>query len=183
VTLLRELPTETRPTAKRKLNLAAGNRIIEPLEQWEHHDRWAHRAEIETVHDLREYPWPWADDTFDEIVAFDIIEHMQDGMRFIEELWRIAMPDANVIVHTAWAGPSADARYVWRDPTHVRPYHEESFLYFDAVNGKQWFGNYGKFYSRVRFLSRQVRMEPPDNILFRLQAMKPGSELWTDDWV
>lgn len=157
--------------AKRMLNLAAGNRI-QPPDDWVNHDRWAHRPEIDAVHDLRDHPWPWADGAFDRIVAFDIIEHVLDPLRFIEELWRISAPGANVFVHTAWASPHIDNRHVWRDPTHVRPFHEDSFAYFDPVGGGYWHKQYGAFYSPARFKVLQVDKEPPDCIGFHLEALK-----------
>jgi SAM-dependent methyltransferase len=159
-------------TTATRLNLAAGNRILSADDGWINHDRWAHRPEIDVTHDLREYPWPWDDNSFTDIVAFDIIEHVLDPLRFIEELWRIAAPGATVYVHTAWASPHIDNRHVWRDPTHVRPFHEESFHYFDPVNGGYWFSQYGKFYSEARFALMQVQPEPPDCIGFHLRAIK-----------
>lgn len=156
---------------KTKLNLACGNRIADPVE-WVNHDRWKHRDEIDITHDLRQMPWPWADGSFDTIVAFDIIEHVPDVLGFIEELWRISKPGAEVYVHTAWASPSVDNRHVWRDPTHIRPFHEDTFAYFDPINGGYWHTQYGAFYSPVRFEVVKRELEPPDCIGFRLRALK-----------
>jgi ubiquinone/menaquinone biosynthesis C-methylase UbiE len=155
-----------------KLNLAAGNRLFPASEGWINHDRWAHRPEITATHDLEEMPWPWADDSFDEVYAFDIIEHVLHPVRFMEEIWRVCQEGAKVTVHTAWAGPQAGAREVWRDPTHRRPFHEMSMHYFDPVNGGYWHSNYGKFYTPARFRLTKVQTEPPDNILFEMVAMK-----------
>lgn len=155
-----------------KLNLACGNRLMPAGEGWVNHDRIKHREEVAVTHDLRQMPWPWEDSSADEIYAFDIIEHVPDGIGFIEECWRIAAPGARVFIHTAWAGPSSDARQVWRDPQHIRPYHELSFHYFDPVKGGYWFENYGKFYSWARFSIEKVNMEPPDCIGFDLKAIK-----------
>lgn len=144
-------------------------------DDWEvvNHDRWKHREDIHVEHDLREYPWPWPDNEFDTIIAFDIIEHMPDVLKFIEELWRIAKAGAEVYVHTGWASPHIESRHVWRDPTHVRPFTEESFHYFDPVNGGGWYTNYGRFYTHARFQLKEISKEPPDNIGFSLLALKP----------
>lgn len=165
----------TSATAEKSLlNLACGNRILPARDGWKvtHHDVWAHRPEITVTHDLEDLPWPWGDSQFDEIFAFDIIEHVQRPIKFINELWRIAKDGAKVTVHTCWAGPQSGAREAWRDPTHVRPFHEASFDYFDPLNGGIWFENYGKFYSPARFEVVQKSPEPPDNILFVLRAIK-----------
>lgn len=153
-----------------KLNLAAGNKVIEG---WTNHDRWRHRDEIDTTWDLEMTPWePWEDGQFNAILAHDIIEHVHRPILFIEELWRISAPNARVYVHTAWAGPQPGAREVWRDPTHVRPFHEASFAYFDPIKGGFWFSEYGKFYSPARFEVLSINPEPPDNIAFFLRAIK-----------
>lgn len=154
-----------------KLNLAAGNRV-EVGPEWVNHDRWIHRPEITVAHDLRVMPWPWTDSTFEVVRAFDVIEHMQDIVAFIEEMWRVSKDGADVYVHTAWAGPSVHSRHVWRDPQHTRPLHEDTFAYFDPVGGGYWHENYGKFYSPARFQVIDVDLEPPDCIGFKLKALK-----------
>lgn len=135
-------------------------------------DLWAHRPEIEVTHDLVQTPWPFGDDSFDEIQAYDIMEHLPAALPFINELWRISKPDAKVFIHTSWAGPQSGARQVWRDPTHVRPYTEESMAYFDPIGGGFWFENYGKFYSQSRFEVLAVEIGAPDCIGYRLRAIK-----------
>ena len=153
-----------------KLNLAAGNKVIDG---WVNHDRWAHRPEITETWDLEVTPWAlWEDNQFRSIVAHDIIEHVYHPIRFIEELWRISAPDAHLYIHTCWAGPQPGARAAWRDPTHVRPFHEDSFAYFDPIKGGMWYSEYGKFYSPARFEVLKVNPEPPDNIGFFLRAIK-----------
>lgn len=153
-----------------KLNLAAGNKV---LEGWVNHDRWAHREEIERTWDLEVAPWAaFKDGEFSAILAHDIIEHMHRPVLFIEELWRISAHNARVYIHTCWAGPQSGAREVWRDPTHVRPFHELSFQYFDPINGGFWHEEYGKFYSQARFEVLKIHPEPPDNIGFFLRAIK-----------
>ncbi len=156
------------------LNLACGNRLPEPLDGWEvvNHDRWKHRPEITVTHDLNQYPWPFEDNEFQSIIAFDIIEHIPGTMKFIEELWRIAAPGGEVFIHTCWASPHVESRGGWRDPTHLRLFHEDSFHYFDPYNGGGWYENYGKFYTHARFRISQIDKEPPDNIGFHLVALK-----------
>lgn len=150
------------------LNLGAGSRIVETAIN---HDRIKHRPEIDVAHDLEDAPWPWADDSFERILMWDVLEHLPRPIRAIEELWRISEPNGEVWIHVPWAGPQVGAREVWRDPTHIRPYHELSFHYFDPDGGK-WFDEYGAFYSHARFHIETVRPDPPDNILFVLRTLK-----------
>jgi hypothetical protein len=156
-----------------RLNLSAGSKP-ELGEEWVNHDRFKHADYIAVEHDLVESPWPWEDNTFDEIKAWDIMEHLPRALPFIEELWRISKHGAKVLVHTSWASGHDGERGVWRDPTHVRPFHEESFHYFDPDQGGFWFAEYGRFYSKARFHIDNISLESPDCIGFYLTALKDG---------
>ncbi len=83
---------------------------------------------VEAV-DLRE-PWPWPDSTVDEVRAADIIEHLPDKIRTMNELWRVLKPGgtAEVIV------PTTDGTGAFQDPTHVSFWNRRSFLYYEAGN-------------------------------------------------
>lgn len=81
---------------------------------------------VDVVHDLEQLPLPFDDDTFDEIVGVDLIEHIANALGLMEELWRIATSGA-LCTFTLPYGSSDDA---WEDPTHVRPYFLGSWAYF-----------------------------------------------------
>ena len=57
-----------------KLNLGAGNDI---LDGFENHDI-TKLPGIDVVFDLNQYPWPWNDDAFEEVVANDLLEHLDN---------------------------------------------------------------------------------------------------------
>ena len=50
------------------------------------------------IHNLFNFPYPFEDDSFDVIYASHIMEHMKDNISFMEELYRIAKPNAKVII-------------------------------------------------------------------------------------
>jgi SAM-dependent methyltransferase len=105
-----------------KLNLGCGRN---PIDGYINLDRAALPG-VDVVHDLEQFPLPFADDTFDEIIGIDLIEHVVNALGLMEELWRIAKPDA-VCSFALPYGSSDDA---WEDPTHVRPYFLNSWMYF-----------------------------------------------------
>jgi SAM-dependent methyltransferase len=74
--------------------------------------------------------WPWGDETVDEIVAYDIIEHLPDKIHTMNEMWRVLKRGgvADIIVPST-AGPGA-----FQDPTHVSFWNERSFMYFENGN-------------------------------------------------
>jgi SAM-dependent methyltransferase len=105
-----------------KLNLGCGRN---PLDGFVNVDRAALPG-VDVVHDLEQFPLPFEDDLFDEIVGVDLIEHITDALGLMAELHRIAKPGAACTFGLPY-GSSDDA---WEDPTHVRPYFLGSWAYF-----------------------------------------------------
>lgn len=66
------------------------------------------------VHDLDSYPWPIEDSSFDQVLAQDVIEHIREPYRFMEELARICRPGATVQLRT----PHFSSVLAYSDPTH-----------------------------------------------------------------
>ena len=104
------------------LNLGCGRN---PIDGYVNLDRQALPG-VDVVHDLERFPLPFDDDTFDEILGVDLIEHITDALGLMAELWRIAKPGC-VCTFALPYGSSDDA---WEDPTHVRPYFLNSWMYF-----------------------------------------------------
>ena len=48
----------------------------------------------DVVHDLNVFPYPFADSSFDEIHADNVIEHLDDVIAVMEEIHRLARPGA-----------------------------------------------------------------------------------------
>ncbi len=80
---------------------------------------------------------PLPDSCIDEFLLSHVIEHIRDSMALMEELHRLAKPGARCVIHVPH-GSSDDA---WEDPTHVRPYFQNSFAYFSQP--VFWRADYG----------------------------------------
>ena len=106
-----------------KLNLGAGNDI---LDGFENHDI-TKLPGIDVVFDLNQYPWPWNDDAFEEVVANDLLEHLDNFMRAMEELHRIIAPNGKLKLSVPYW--NSTSRYI--DPTHKMGFHEDTFKFFD----------------------------------------------------
>jgi len=117
------------------LNLGAGNRIIEGAVN---HDRIRHRPEIDVVHDLNDFPWPWSDESFDKVLAIAVLEHIRATLiESINECWRLLRPGGILFVKLPhW---KHDVSYI--DPTHYWHFSVRSLDIFDPAT------DYGQRYS------------------------------------
>lgn len=96
------------------------------------------------VHDLNVFPWPIESGAFDEVVCNDVIEHVQDIVRTMEEIHRVAKPGAVVKIRT----PHYSCANSYTDPTHC---HHLGFFSFDYFTDENQFG----FYSLSRFKKKK----------------------------
>ena len=86
---------------------------------------------VDTVMDLTG-PWPWEDDSVEEVHCSHFIEHLAwpDRVKFFNELYRVMKKDAKAaIILPHWAS----SRY-YGDPTHKEPFSEFAFYYLS----KKW---------------------------------------------
>ena len=49
-------------------------------------------SDADVIHDLNVLPYPFEDSIFDEIIADNVIEHLDNLLRIMEELSRISKP-------------------------------------------------------------------------------------------
>jgi SAM-dependent methyltransferase len=66
------------------------------------------------VHDLDAYPYPIESGSFDQILMQDVIEHVAEPIRLLEELHRIARPGARIQLRT----PHFSSVLAYSDATH-----------------------------------------------------------------
>ena len=139
-----------------KLNLGAADRRVEGFISVDI------AGPADQIVDLAEW-WPWADSSVDEVLAYDVCEHIKsrlmadswssvipggpckhgtDGrIHFMNELHRVLKPGARATIETPDA--SRGVGY-FQDPTHVSPYCLSTFKYFE--HGAFAHGRLGKSY-------------------------------------
>lgn len=73
-------------------------------------------------------PWPWPDSSVEEILAYDVIEHLPDKRLTMNEMWRVLKPGgiARIQVPDCSEGDGADC-----DPTHISRWNRSSFEYYE----------------------------------------------------
>lgn len=80
----------------------------------------------DVVWDLNVFPYPFDDNTFEEILAYSILEHLDDVVGAMEEIHRIARPGAVVEIGV----PYWDSYGFATDPTHKHMFTEHTFEFF-----------------------------------------------------
>lgn len=65
-------------------------------------------------------PLPYADNSFDAVISFQVIEHIEDDALFLKEIHRVLRPDGVALVTTPNRPMSLS-----RNPWHVREYTAE----------------------------------------------------------
>jgi len=85
------------------------------------------------VHDLNVYPWPFEDDSLDEVHAYEVLEHLGqqgDYRAFFEcfaEIYRVLKPGG----YLAATCPSYRSMWAWGDPSHTRVITSGTLVFLD----------------------------------------------------
>ena len=114
------------------------------------------------IHDLNKFPYPFKKDQFDEIVAENILEHLENIPRVMEELHRISKNGARLFITTGhFSGIDS-----FTDPTHKHFFTSRTFDYF--IPGTDL---YEYHYSKVKLKKLKVLLGPPQTNNFLLKIL------------
>lgn len=98
-------------------------------------------SSVDIIHNLNIYPWPFEDNSVDEIYCSHYIEHIphnignlkdkRDGLiQFMDEVYRILKPNGKINL----IAPYYKSQRAFGDPTHCRYVGDLSFPYYN----KEW---------------------------------------------
>lgn len=117
-----------------RLNLGCG---IHHFEGWLNVDK-EELLEPDMQVDLEEPPWPWDDDSVNEVRFIHSLEHLGDSPRtfaqIMQELYRVCRHGAHIYI--AAAHPRHDSFI--NDPTACHPVTASSLQYFDKSVNLKW---------------------------------------------
>tara|TARA_Y100000310_G_C20281461_1_gene622809 strand:- start:119 stop:649 length:531 start_codon:yes stop_codon:yes gene_type:complete len=89
---------------------------------------------VDITHDLTKFPYPFKENTFDLIEIHHVLEHLENPLKIIEELWRISKPGGKIIVSVPhWSHFTA-----YGDFTHVNYFSSALFIYYEEGNPKYY---------------------------------------------
>lgn len=120
-----------------RLNLGCGYNIKPANEGWVNVDVDRHEG-VDYLWDLENFPWPWSDDSVDEVLMSHILEHLGETtdayLRIWKELYRVCKNGAEITIivphprHDNFIG----------DPTHVRAITPDALNLFDKKKCEEW---------------------------------------------
>jgi len=91
------------------------------------------------VWDLEKFPYPFKDNTFEEVIGSHIIEHFIEPRIIMDEIWRVSKHEAEVILYTPhWSHWAAYA-----DITHKKFMTPATFKNYITYEGKFEVDNIG----------------------------------------
>lgn len=99
---------------------------------------------VDVLHDLNTFPYPFPDDSFDLIICRHVLEHLRDLDKVLDEIWRIARPGARLVVEV----PHFTNVEAFRHWQHVRFFTAGSFDFFGPTNTN--------YRARFRILRRHI---------------------------
>jgi SAM-dependent methyltransferase len=142
-----------------KLNLGCGQNRMEGYVNTDREPA----AEPDVVMDLEEFPWPFEDDSVDEVVANHVLEHVGATadvfIGVMQELYRVCRGGALIRI----AVPHPRHNFFLDDPTHVRAITPHTLQLFSKANCEEWkrLGASNSplaFYADVDFELREMRV-------------------------
>ena len=88
---------------------------------------------VDVVHNLNKYPYPFDDNTFDEVIVDNVLEHLDNTIKAIEEIYRLCKNNAKVYI----AVPNYNAYHFFSNPQHKLFFNYETFDFLSQNKGKE----------------------------------------------
>jgi len=113
-----------------KLNIGCGNKKYEGYINVDINPR----CKPDKIVDM-ERRLPFKSNTFDEVIAEHIIEHISDTEKIMREIWRVCKNNAIVKITV----PHYKTEAAFADPTHKKFFAEGTFEYFTKNRGTSYY--------------------------------------------
>jgi len=145
-----------------KLHMGCGNKR---LDGFTNVDKFKTDSVDELV-DLEIMPWPWMDNSCEELRFIHSLEHMGQStdlyLSIIQEIYRVSKDGALLVIHV----PHPRSDDYLGDPTHCRPITPQSMSLFDKKLNDEWkAGGISAATTLAHFLGVDIRIEEVQNFL------------------
>jgi len=128
----------------KKLNIGCGTK---PKENWVNIDKFVPEGLDQIEFGDLEVGLNYPDESFDEILLDNVIEHLNDIPSSIKEIHRLLIPGGVCTLIT----PHFSSASSWRDPTHVHHLSYFSFDYFATGSRSNYLGTKFKVEKKLSF--------------------------------
>jgi SAM-dependent methyltransferase len=100
---------------------------------------------VDVVCDLAKTPWPWADNSVDEVHCSHFVEHLtaEERIVFVNELYRVLKPGAGALIVV----PHWNSHRAYGDLTHRWPPVSEMWFYYLAADWRKVNAPHNDFYT------------------------------------
>ncbi len=131
------------------------------------------RFNPDVIHDLNVFPYPFESSSIDKIYLDNVLEHLDNPFKVIEELFRITKVGGELIVIV----PYFRSRWAAIDMTHKTQFTVDSFAYFDPTNEicKKYDYTDARFRVRDRVFNEEVKSNFLKNLIVRIANRYPNS--------
>ena len=113
----------------KKLNLGCGKDI---LDGYVNADQLKLDG-VDVVHDFDQFPWPFEDNSFDEVYSSHFLEHVENLPEVMKEIHRICKSKVKINIRV----PHFSCGVSYRDPTHKTLF---SYFMFDYFTEDSFYG-------------------------------------------
>jgi hypothetical protein len=136
-----------------------------------------HKPDI--VWDLMNIPLPLGDNLFNEIHAYEVLEHtgQQGDYQFFfaqfSDFWRILKPNGLLM----GSCPKPNTKWAFGDPSHTRVIQKENFVFLNQAEYTKQIGRTAlsdfRYIYKADFIPFAIS-EEDDHLFFVLKAIKPS---------
>lgn len=127
--------------AKLKLNIGSGNHRLPGFLSVDNNQN---ASGVDVAHNLESLPWPFEESSVEAVVMDHVLEHLEDTIGVLKELYRICADGARIEIRT----PHFSCN--WTHPGHKRAIGVGLFDHFDPAHEER--------YGRCHFQVGRVRL-------------------------
>jgi SAM-dependent methyltransferase len=101
----------------------------------------------DVCHNLNKFPYPFKENEIDEFYADNILEHLDDAIKPMEEIWRIGKNGSKLTILV----PLYPSVWSFLDPTHKQFYTFNTFDYFTKEHSLNYYSH-----ARFKIISKKI---------------------------
>jgi len=116
-----------------KINLGCGNKKIDGYVGVDK----TNTSAVDVIHDLNVFPYPFEENSVSEILLDNVLEHLDNPMKILEELYRICLNNAKIKIYV----PYFKSNGAFTDITHKKFFSENSFNFLNKDHEYNFYTN------------------------------------------